>query len=410
MGKRAKMSKKVTATILFVDIMDSMELANYWDARKYGDFLNEFQETMQRGICIWEEGIRQVKIAGDELVVFYCSKNVAGDILNAIQLANTLKLMWYVSKPNSKRIKEGKKIFDLGVGINTGDVTYDNRPVINKLKKFIPRGKTFEGLPISLAKRIEGFSRQGRYSRIMIGYRTMAELNKTYHHYEYEPMGLQRFKGMSQEIPVFELKSCYTLEAEIFGDTTEFNWEIRQLERIRIFDPSNIWLLMTLIDIYSHKKNYKKVEKFCREAIAVDDSVSSVHYELGVSLHEQKKYKEAMKHFDTAINLRWDLWISYIGKSVCFLNLEKWDKCIETCKYAISNVPTWLKSSFCGDIHFYMAAAYAREGNTKKAITNIEKAIRIGGTEILRKLRKDEGENFCNLYDNADFKRLRRGK
>lgn len=401
------MSKKVTATILFADIMDSMEIANYWDTAKYSDLINEFQHLMQHSICLWEKGIKQIKFTGDELVVFYCSKNIAEDILNAIQLANTLKLMWYVSVPNLRRVKEGKKILDLGIGINTGDVTYERRYVKKKLAKFLPRRKTFEGLPISLAKRIETLSRQGKYSRIMIGHQTMAELNKTYHHYECESMGLQRLKGMSQEIPVFELKSCYSLEGEILGGYKDFKWEIKQLERIRIFDPSNIWLLMTLIDIYRNKKNYKRVKKLCREAIAVDDSVSNIHHELGVSLHEQKKHEEALKHFETAIILRWNCWESYTGKSICFLNLGSFDKCIETCKYAIGNIPTWLKGHFCDDFHYYMAAAYAQKGDVKKAITNIEKAIRIGGAEILRKLRKDEGENFCNLYDNAEFKRLR---
>jgi class 3 adenylate cyclase len=403
------MSKKVTATILFVDIMDSMEMANYWDTKKYSDYLNEFQYTMQRGICIWETGIRQVKLAGDELIVFYCSRDVGEDIVNAIQLANSLKIMWYTSYTNCRRIKEGKKILDLGIGINTGDVTYERRPVVKKLEKILPRRKTFEGLPISLAKRIESFSRQGRYSRIMVGHRTMAELNKLYHHYECESMGLQRLKGMSQEIPVFELKSCYSLEGEILAELPDLGWAITQLERIKIFDPSNIWLLMTLIDIYRNKKNYKRVEKLCREAIAVDDSVSNIHHELGVSLHEQKKYEEALKHFDTAINLRWNCWNSYIGKSICFLNLESWDKCVETCKYAIDNIPSWLMGHFCDDLHFFMAAAYARKEDVKKAITNIEKAIRIGGTKILRMLRRDEGENFCNLHDNVDFKRLRQG-
>ena len=404
------MSKRVTATVLFVDIMDSMEIANYWDTTKYSDFINEFQRLMQHGICIWRRGIKQTKFSGDELVVFYCSKDVKEDIVDAICLANTLKIMWYASKPNRNRIKEGKKIFDLGIGINTGDVTYENRPVVDELKKFIRKEKTFEGLPISLAKRIEGLSREGKYSRITIGHRTMAELNELHHLYEFESMGMQRLKGMSQEIPVFELKSCYTLEAEIFRETGEFDWEIKQLERIKVFDPANMWLIMMLIDFYRHKNKRKKVEKLCREAIAIDNTVRNIHHELGMSLHEQKKYEEALKYFDTAIDLRWDSWYSYIGKSVCFLNLGSLDKCIETCRYAIGNIPTWLKDSFCDELHYYMAAAYAQKGDVRKAIVNLKKAVSIGGAKIPRQLRKDEGENFCNLYDNVEFKRLRAGK
>jgi len=403
------MSKKVTATILFVDIMNSMEIANYWNAQKYRDFLNEFQRLMQHGICLWKRGIKQIKFAGDEIIVFYSSKNIEDDIVNAIQLANTLKIMWYVSEPNRKRIKEGKKFLDLGIGINTGDVTYEFRPVVNELKKLISKRKTFEGLPISVAKRIESFSRKGRYSRIMVGQQIIAELNKTYHWYEYESMGLQRFKGMSQEIPVFELKSCYIPEAEIFEDSREFDWEIKQLEYVKTFEPSNIWLLMTLIDIYSHKKNYKKVEKFCREAIAVDNSVSNIHHELGEALKEQKKYDEALEHFDKAIFFRWDSWHSYIGKTECLILLGRQDECIKICKYAISNIPNWIAEIFKDALYYNIAAAYARKGNVNKALANIKKAVKIGGKDTLKYLMKDKDKDFCNLYENTEFKRLREG-
>ena len=57
-----------------------------------------------------------------------------------------------------------------------------------------------------------------------------------------------------------------------------------------------------------------------------------------------------------------------------------------------------------------MSAAYAWKGNVKKAIANIKKSILIGGKETLEKLKKDKGENFCSLYDNEEFKRLRAGK
>jgi len=297
----------------------------------------------------------------------------------------------------------------LGIGINTGDVVSDYRPVIKGVKELVGRREEFEGFAISLAKRIEGFSRLGKYSRIMVGHRTIAELARLYHDYEYQFMGLQKFRGISQGIPVFELKSCYSREAELLAEL-DFKLVTNQLEKIRIFDPGNVWLLMILIGIYSKKKKHKKVEKLCREALTVDDSVSNIHYELGVSLHEQKKYEEALKHFETAINLRRDCWISYVGKSICLLYLGSWDECIETCRYAIRNVPAWLKALFCNDLYFYMAAAYAWKGDVKKALSNIKKAIQIGGTETLRKLKKDEGENFCSLYDNAEFKRLRSGK
>ncbi|TKJ38640.1 MAG: hypothetical protein CEE38_02755 [Planctomycetes bacterium B3_Pla] len=404
------MARKVNATILFADIMDSMEIANYWDTIKYNNFLNEFRRLMQIGISIWSKGIKQAKLAGDELVVFYCSKDVAEDIANSIALANTLKLMWYTSKTNRKRVNEGKKILDLGIGINTGYVTYEYRLVLNDLKRYIQKRKTFEGLPISLAKRIESFSRKGKYSRIMLGHQTIAELNKIYHWYEYEPMGLQRFKGMSQEVPIFELKTCYTVDAEVFGKSKEFDWEIKQLERIRVSDPSNIWLLMTLIDIYGYRKNYKKVVKFCREALAIEDGVSSIHDELGDALEEQRKYKEALTEFDKAISLRWDSWSSYRGKSACLIFLGQYDECIKTCAYAISNIPAYLTKHSGHALYYNMAVAYARKGDKRKALTSIKKALKLRRRETLDALRKDRDKDFCSLYTNPEFKRIRAGK
>lgn len=156
------MSKKVTATILFVDIMDSMELANYWSDKRYNDFLNEFQWMMLTQIELeGKRGITDVKIVGDELAVFYSSKDVTADILRAIDFANELKVRWYTSDTNLKRVKEGKKIIDLGVGINTGSVILDQRPFRKKLGNLVCRRKTFEGLAISVARGSKGYPEKG---------------------------------------------------------------------------------------------------------------------------------------------------------------------------------------------------------------------------------------------------------
>jgi hypothetical protein len=123
------------------------------------------------------------------LVVIYYSGDVEGDIVHAICLAHRLKIYWYISHNNLKRIKEGRKVFDLGIGINTGWVINEYRPFRKAVKKYVLKSKAFEGLPISLAKRIEGFSRNGKYSKIMIGHETMAAMNELYHDYEFDYRG-----------------------------------------------------------------------------------------------------------------------------------------------------------------------------------------------------------------------------
>jgi class 3 adenylate cyclase len=406
------MTKTIDATILFVDVMDSMEIANYWDTKKYRNFLNEFQETMQDGICLHKDGIKDFKIAGDETVVFYSSKDIGKDIVNAVCLANTLKILWYTRPTNRRRISDGKKVLDLGIGINTGKITYGEMPVYNELKKFIKRKKTFEGLPISLAKRIEGFSRDGRYSRIMVGPRTMTELNKQHHAYECEFMGLQKFKGMSQETPVFELKSCYSTDAAILGGDKGFDWAIKQLERIKVFDPSNIWLLMTLIDIYCYKKNYKKVEIYCKEAVGIDDKVRNILFELASSLEEQKKYDEAIFYCDKGINSWMDYTGFYMIKAACLIFLERYDDAIKTCINGINNFPkecTICRRTYGSALYYNIAAAHARKGDRARALANIRTAIKYGGRELIEILKKDKDGDFCNLYGDNEFKQLKEG-
>jgi tetratricopeptide (TPR) repeat protein len=405
-------SQIVDATILFVDIMDSMELANYWSDKKYNDFLNEFQWTMLSQIELeGKRGITDIKIVGDELAVFYSSKNITEDIVRAIDLANALKIRWYVSHTNIKRVKEGKKIIDLGVGINTGSVTLDQRPFKKKLGNLVYRRKTFEGLAISMAKRIEGFSREGKYSKIMVGHRTKAELSKRDHDYEFEFRELHKFKGLSQAIPIFELKSCHSFQAEILAKYKNLDWAIKQLERTRVYDPTNIWLLMTLIDIYVNKKDYKKVEEFCREAIVVDDSMSNIYCELGSSLEEQKKYDDALQCFEMAIKLKWNDWYSHVGKSACLIFMGRYDECIRACEHAIISIPTGLRERSSRELfrwifHYNMAAAYARRGDGDKALSNIKKAVEYGEKEVIKELKKDKDGDFCNLYENPQFKKI----
>lgn len=337
------MKKKnlVNATILFVDIVDSTELANYWDLKKYNDFLNEFQERMLAGISLWRSGIKKVEIAGDELLVLYHSGDTKADIVNAIVLAVNLKIMWYASRTNKNRVKDGKTILDLGIGINTGKVVSDNRPFKSTIKRLIPKRKSIEGFAISLAKRIETFSRHGKYSKIMLGHNLVAEFNKLYHNYEFEYMGMQKLKGLTQEVPIFELKSCYTESAEIIAKYPYLSEIIKQLELIRDADPSNIWLYMVLINIYAHKKNYKRVEQLCKEATAIDNNVANIHYELATVLNKQKRYGESILYSDKAINLRPDLWDIYDEKITSLIFLGSYDECIQTCKYILDHAPEW---------------------------------------------------------------------
>ena len=88
----------------------------------YSKYFKAIGELIQNG---YDADATEVRVSTD----------IEEDVINAIQLANTLKIMWYVSDTNRKRIKEGKKILDLGIGINTGNVIYERRLVTKKIEK-----------------------------------------------------------------------------------------------------------------------------------------------------------------------------------------------------------------------------------------------------------------------------------
>jgi tetratricopeptide (TPR) repeat protein len=184
---------------------------------------------------------------------------------------------------------------------------------------------------------------------------------------------------------------------------------IRQLENIKIYDPSNIWLYMTLIDIYSHNKNYKKVEQLCKEAIAIDGTVANIYYELADALLRRKQYDESLQYSDKAILLRPNLWHLYSVKTSALIFLGLLDKCIDTCSYIISHAPEWyLKQSEF--VYYNLAAAYARKGDVVNALKNIKKTIKIGDIKTIRSIRKDEDQDFYKLSNNPVFKRLLQGR
>src|SRR5262249_38962410 len=87
------------------------------------------------------------------------------DAQAAIAMAIELKRRWLLSEFNQKR--RGKSFYDVGVGLHFGPIMLRRHPSAEGV------GRSFnaEGYAISLAKRIEGYARNGRLSKIMLSKR-----------------------------------------------------------------------------------------------------------------------------------------------------------------------------------------------------------------------------------------------
>ena len=194
------MKREKTLTALFVDIEDSTGISNYLEKNKYREFLLEFHKTVRNVLedKRWKIVTKEVnhKFMGDEFIAFFPHDECKGDpFKDTLELASILKYEWYFSKYNQSRLWGDKEHIELNIGINTGDVSLMEYPILSK--KTRPMKFSYEGFPITLAKRLQGVADESQSSRIAVGDRFYRSYTSTTNYgYEFHYMGAKSFKGL----------------------------------------------------------------------------------------------------------------------------------------------------------------------------------------------------------------------
>jgi class 3 adenylate cyclase len=205
------MERFVTATMLFADLMSSTEMAKILTLQEYDQMIVDFQTTMYE---VATDHLRQFgyagngvdsewSIAGDELRVFLYSGAQRFDVRNALLIALKIKLGWLVSAFNQKVLKEGRLVSRIGIGMNCGKVIRDIRPW--RVKEGLAQPNV-EGYAINLTKRIESSTRNSQGYQVMVGdsfWRMCGNGNPL--NVEFSPPQTQAFKGLGQNITVYEV-------------------------------------------------------------------------------------------------------------------------------------------------------------------------------------------------------------
>ena len=167
-----------TATILFVDLVGSSGAASFMTSSGYNDHLSTFK-TLINDTCdqlfdreSGETDVYQKQVQGDQGFFLFASSwttddkerkaAIEKDIIEILRLALQIKYRWQLEPINIKLIEANKKPFEIAIGINTGTVGI-------KRKNGNGHNYVTEGYAINLAKRIEGESRKGSYSKIFVG-------------------------------------------------------------------------------------------------------------------------------------------------------------------------------------------------------------------------------------------------
>jgi len=312
---------KRMAVVVFIDVVDSAELSNVLTYEQYNVFINDFQNVakevvknnlienleynMDKHRC-WEASIRGDELCvilysdvDEKLVKFYRKK----DIKTAVLLAIEMKRKWLTCKRNDIRIKDNKIPIEISTGINAGFIIIGKHQRITYDQKLI-KEKSAEGYTINLAKRIEGHSRNGKFSKIFVGrsvYNTLAIDFQI----AFDQAYLALFKGISQTIPVYEIKSFGHVEDTEFVPKLDDN-EIEIFEKAVEQNPHDLWLILDLAHQHYDKENYRDAAEKYKLALEINPGFSPAHMYLGRAYFRDFHDDEALPHLERAYQLNPD--------------------------------------------------------------------------------------------------------
>ena len=199
--------------VLFADIVSCSEISNHKGVTEYNRFLDEFH-TIFRTVTAEHELLYpeneqlyfKPTLSGDEgcLMIFVPNRDdLSEDIDATVNIALDLKRRWLLSRDNEGRIKDGLLPSELAIGIHLGKAFINEQKGKKGKDRYRP-----EGYAINLAKRIEGSSREGHFTRIYVSEAARNELYLLTDEATYTLTGPHSIqpKGISRDIRVFEVK------------------------------------------------------------------------------------------------------------------------------------------------------------------------------------------------------------
>ncbi len=309
------------AVILFIDIADSSELSNVLSFEKYDELVWSFQ-TVAKGVL--QRHVQEntdytadthrkyeTSMRGDEMCTILYSHVGAEDeqkyrqknIRTALQLAIEMKRKWLCGEWNCARINDGKSIIDIGIGINCGYVIVDKHWRVDQKGEISPQ-ESAEGYAINLAKRIEGYSRSGVYSKIFVS-RSVYNILRIDFQIAFSQVHMALFKGIAQAVPVYEIKSFGHVEDTSFRPELSAE-EVHPYKKAVDYNPHELWLILDLAHHYYDRENYEAAAQNYRLALEVDPKFSPAHMYLGRSYYRDFVDEQAFPHLERARELNPD--------------------------------------------------------------------------------------------------------
>jgi tetratricopeptide (TPR) repeat protein len=149
---------------------------------------------------------------------------------------------------------------------------------------------------------------------------------------------------------------------------------------------------------FYYKGDYNLALKSFEKAIELKPDYAEAWYNKGLILMRLRKDKEALESFEKAINLKPNYVKAWNNKGVVLKRLMRYDEALEAFKKALEldkNNTTSL---------YNIACVYSLKGDKEKALEYLKKAIELKPKRYKEKAKEDQ--DFKNLWDDEDFKKL----
>ncbi|MFN8524832.1 MAG: sugar phosphate nucleotidyltransferase [Chloroflexota bacterium] len=298
----AAFSHVTEAIILFADIIGASTISEHASEEDYDAFISEFQDlaltvvnsNLDRYQFTEEDrAFCEFSVRGDELVLLLYTRDQIRDLRAATSIAIELKRRCFLSSFNKRR--RGKLFYDVGIGIHAGNVILRRHPSIAGS----PRTFNAEGYAINLTKRIEGYSREGSLSRILMSkrIRDIAPPQIILSDRINAPL-----KGIYGSYALYELIAYGDIEDPENVDRVEpidIDYHVAALES----SPYDIWLALMVARYYYDEEEYSTADNYYRDVTEIYRDFAIGYMYRGRSMYRQNKPLEAREMLVRACEL-----------------------------------------------------------------------------------------------------------
>ena len=142
---------------------------------------------------------------------------------------------------------------------------------------------------------------------------------------------------------------------------------------------------------------HEEALKACDKAIELKPDYADAWNNRGFALAKLGRYEEALEACDKAIELKPDYAEAWDSKGFALAKLGRYEEALEACDKATELKPDYAEA------WYNKAWSYSLKGDRENALQNLSKAI---GLDAKYKEKAKSDEDFKNLWDDEDFKRM----